>query len=158
MSITKGKKIVSELKKNEIDSLVDELNDNMTESLVDELKDNMTESLVDELNDNKADVYPDLEDENGLVYSEIYAKRIKELCDKKGLSINQLAEMSGVKQTTIDNIIHGVSKNPTTKTIHLIATALGMKFSEFVEYSEVNEYPLDKESYVKKKDSRKLKK
>ncbi len=35
-------------------------------------------------------------------YSELYVKRIRALCKKRGISINKLATMSGVKQSTLD--------------------------------------------------------
>lgn len=34
-------------------------------------------------------------------YSEIYVKRIKDLCAQRGISINKLSKMSGVKQSTL---------------------------------------------------------
>ena len=78
-------------------------------------------------------------------YSEIFAIRIIQLCKKQGITINKLATRSGLTQSTIDNIIHGVSKNPTIKTLHYIASAFGMSLSEFLNYPELNEYSLDDE-------------
>ncbi len=45
-------------------------------------------------------------------YSEIYVKRILSLCKKRGISINKLANMSDVKQSTLDNIIRGITQSP----------------------------------------------
>lgn len=47
-----------------------------------------------------------------MIYSDIYAKRIRELCEKRNITINKLATLAGLKQSTIDNIIRGTSKNP----------------------------------------------
>lgn len=80
-----------------------------------------------------------------MVYSELYALRIKQLCEKHGITINKLATLSGLKQSTIDNIIHGASKNPKIKTLHRIAATFGMTLSEFLNYPELNEYSLDDE-------------
>ena len=44
-------------------------------------------------------------------YSEIYRKRIRTLCEERGISINRLSTMSGVSQSTLDNIMRGLSKN-----------------------------------------------
>ena len=44
-------------------------------------------------------------------YSELYAMRIRQLCKQRGLSINKLADMSNVRQSSIDNIINGRTKN-----------------------------------------------
>ena len=80
-----------------------------------------------------------------MTYSEIYALRIKQLCEKQGITINKLATLSGLKQSTIDNIIHGASKSPKVKTLHRIAGTFGMTLSEFLDYPELNEYSVDDE-------------
>ena len=48
----------------------------------------------------------------GMEYSEIYVKRIRKLCRDRGIAINKLAVMSDVKQSTLDNIVRGLTKNP----------------------------------------------
>lgn len=78
-------------------------------------------------------------------YSEIYAFRIRYLCQKRGITINKLATLSGLKQSTIDNIIRGTSKNPKVRTLHRIASALGMTLSEFLDFTELNEYSIEDE-------------
>ena len=45
-------------------------------------------------------------------YSDIYVKRIRSLCKQRGIAINKLATMSGVNQSTLDNIVRGITKNP----------------------------------------------
>ena len=45
-------------------------------------------------------------------YFELYAMRIRQLCKQRSLSINKLADMSNVRQSSIDNIINGRTKNP----------------------------------------------
>ena len=44
-----------------------------------------------------------------MTYSEIYALRIRELCKKRKITINKLATLAGLKQSTIDNILRGTS-------------------------------------------------
>ena len=78
-------------------------------------------------------------------YSEIYAKRIQDLCNERGITINRLATLSGLKQSTIDNIIHGASKNPKIHTLHKIAVTFDMTLAEFLDFKELNEYPIDEE-------------
>lgn len=78
-------------------------------------------------------------------YSELYAFRIKQLCTKKGITINRLATYSNVKQSTIDNIVHGASKNPKVRTLHKIATVFDMTLSEFLDFQELNDYSIDDE-------------
>lgn len=78
-------------------------------------------------------------------YSEIYARRIKSLCKEHGITVNRLATMSGLKQSTIDNIIHGASKNPKVRTLHKIAITFNMTLSEFLDFLELNDYSIDDE-------------
>lgn len=73
-------------------------------------------------------------------YSEIYVQRIRTLCEKRGISINKLSSMSGVKQSTLDNIVRGVTRNPKAKTLHKIALAFNMTLSEFLDFPELNNY------------------
>ena len=76
-------------------------------------------------------------------YSDIYVKRIRKLCSDRGIAINRLAVMSDVKQSTLDNIVRGLTKNPRVKTLHKIALAFGMTLSEFLDFPELNEYSFD---------------
>lgn len=76
-------------------------------------------------------------------YYQIIASRIAALCKERGLSINRLASMSNVKQSTIDNIMHGASKNPGIQTLHKIALTFNMTVSEFLDFPELNEFSFD---------------
>lgn len=76
-------------------------------------------------------------------YSDIYVKRIKSLCEKRGIAINKLATMSDVKQSTLDNIVRGLTKNPRVKTLHKLAIAFNMTLAEFLDFDELNEYSFD---------------
>lgn len=76
-------------------------------------------------------------------YSEIYVKRIRELCAKRGIAINKLSTMSGVSQSTLDNIVRGITKDPRAKTLHKIAIAFNMTLSEFLDFDELNDYSFD---------------
>lgn len=76
-------------------------------------------------------------------YSKIYVDRIRSLCKQRGISINKLATMSGVKQSTLDNIVRGLTKDPRTKTLHKLAIAFNMTLSEFLDFNELNDYSFD---------------
>ncbi len=73
-------------------------------------------------------------------YVLIIKNRIRILCDKRKISINKLANMSNVKQQTLNNIMQGVSKNPGIKTLHKIANAFNMTVAEFLDFEELNDY------------------
>ena len=79
-------------------------------------------------------------------YYQIIANRIAALCKERRLSINRLATMSNVKQSTIDNIMHGASKNPGIQTLHKLALAFNMTVSEFLDFSELNEFSFDEDT------------
>lgn len=78
-------------------------------------------------------------------YSNIYVKRIKSLCKQRGISINKLATMSDIKQSTLDNIMRGLTKNLRVKTLHKIAIAFNMTLSEFLDFDELNNYSFEED-------------
>ena len=78
-------------------------------------------------------------------YSELYVRRIRALCRQRGIAINKLATMSGVKQSTLDNIVRGLTKNPRVMTLHKIAIAFNMTLAEFLDFRELNEYEFDED-------------
>lgn len=78
-------------------------------------------------------------------YSEIYVKRIKSLCKQRGIAINKLATMSGVNQSTLDNIVRGITKDPRVKTLHKVAIAFNMTLAEFLDFDELNDYSFEDE-------------
>ena len=80
-----------------------------------------------------------------MTYSELYAFRIRQLCKTHDITINRLATLAGLKQSTIDNIIRGTSKNPKVRTLHKIATVFGMTLSELLDFPELNNYSIDDE-------------
>ncbi|MGX7245062.1 helix-turn-helix domain-containing protein [Enterococcus quebecensis] len=80
-----------------------------------------------------------------MTYSEIIVFRLKKLCEQKGISINKLATLSGVTQSTLDNIMKGNTKNPKLKTLHKLAMGLDMTVSELLDFPEMNETLFDDE-------------
>lgn len=76
-------------------------------------------------------------------YHDLYVRRIRALCNERGIAINKLATMSDVKQSTLDNIMRGLTKNPRVKTLHKIALAFNMTLSEFLDFKELNDYSFD---------------
>ena len=68
---------------------------------------------------------------------------IRQLCKQRGLSINKLADMAGLRQSLIDNIVNGRTKNPGTVNLHKIALAFGMTLAEFLDFEELNNYSFE---------------
>ena len=75
-----------------------------------------------------------------MTYSQIIVNRIAPLCKKRSISYNKLANMSGLNQSTIDNIMRGITKDPRISTLHHVALAFGMTLAEFLNFSEINDY------------------
>ena len=76
-------------------------------------------------------------------YSDLYVRRIRKLCKERGIAINKLANMSDVKQSTLDNIVRGITKNPGVKTLHKLAIAFNMTLAEFLDFEELNEFSFE---------------
>ena len=76
-------------------------------------------------------------------YSDIYVKRIRQLCKKRGFAINKLAKRAGINQSTLDNIVRGLTKDPRVATLHKVALAFNMTLAEFLDFKELNDYSFD---------------
>ena len=75
-----------------------------------------------------------------LEYNEIIIQRIRVLCEHRGITINALARMAGMNQSTLDNISRGITKNPGVMTLHKIALAFRMTLAELLDFNELNDY------------------
>lgn len=71
-------------------------------------------------------------------YGEAITTRCKDICREKGITLNKLATLSGLRQSTLDNIAKGNTKNPSLRTLHRIATGLNMTVSEFLDFELMN--------------------
>ena len=47
--------------------------------------------------------------------------------------------LSGITQSSVENIMSGKTKNPKLKTLHKLALGLGMTVSELLDFPEMNE-------------------
>lgn len=57
--------------------------------------------------------------------------RIIELCYAHRISINKLANISGLPPSSVKNILYGRSRNPKLETIKIICDGLGITLGEF---------------------------
>ena len=71
------------------------------------------------------------------------ANRINQLRKARGLSINGLANMSGLSYSTVNSILRGKSETPNLGTIIKIASAFSMTIIEFFDVPEIVEYSFD---------------
>ena len=74
-----------------------------------------------------------------MTYSDVIILRLTKLCQEQGITINKLATLSGITQSTVENIISGKTKNPKLKTLHKLAIGLGMTVSELLYFPEMND-------------------
>lgn len=58
-------------------------------------------------------------------------ERILELCREKDISINKLCTMSGVTQSTVNNIVSGRNNSATVSTIKKLCDGLDISIEEF---------------------------
>lgn len=68
-----------------------------------------------------------------MIIGKAVAFRIEELCRQKGITLNKLGTVSGVTQSTLNNIISGTSKNPTISTIKKICDGCGITIIDFFD-------------------------
>ena len=76
---------------------------------------------------------------------DIVTKRVIALCKEREITINKLATLSGMTQSTLDNIIKGRSKSPGLRSLHRLAQGLGMTLSQFLDFPEIEETQLEDE-------------
>lgn len=80
-----------------------------------------------------------------MTYSEAIIKRLSNLCAERSITINKLATLSGITQSTVDNLMKGKTKNPKLKTLHKLAIGLDMTISELLDFPEMNETAFEDE-------------
>lgn len=78
-------------------------------------------------------------------YSDVVINRIKDLIDERGITVNKLATLSGITQSTLENIMAGNTKNPKLKTLHRLSIGLGITVSELLDFPEMNETTFEDE-------------
>ena len=60
-------------------------------------------------------------------------ERILELCREREISINKLSSMSGVTQSTLNNIISGRNNSTTISTVKKLCDGLGITIEDFFD-------------------------
>ena len=80
-----------------------------------------------------------------MTYSDVIRRRLQDLIDKKGITVNKLATLSGITQSTVENVIHGKTRNPKLKTLPRLACGLDMTVSELLDFPEMDNTQFDDE-------------
>jgi len=63
--------------------------------------------------------------------SEAISKKLIKICKERNISVNKLANMSLLTQSTVEHLVNGDSKNPKLVTIIRICDGLDMSLQEF---------------------------
>ena len=62
---------------------------------------------------------------------EAVKERILELCSERNISVNKLSTLSGVTQSTVNNIVSGRNNSTTIATIKKLCDGLDISIVEF---------------------------
>lgn len=65
--------------------------------------------------------------------SKAVVKRIEELCRERNLTINGLSNVSGVTQSTVNDIVSGTTYNAGIVTIKKLCDGLGISVRDFFD-------------------------
>lgn len=66
-----------------------------------------------------------------MTVGEAVRQRILQLCQERDISINKLSSISGVTQSTVNNIVSGRNNSATVSTIKKLCDGLGITIDEF---------------------------
>ena len=80
-----------------------------------------------------------------MTYSDAVIKRLTALCAERDITVNKLATLSGITQSTVDNLMKDKTRNPKLKTLHKLAIGLDMTVSELLYFPEKNEIAFEDE-------------
>lgn len=78
-----------------------------------------------------------------MTLQEAIKERVIQLCNDRKITVNKLATISSVPQSTLNNIMHGYSKKPNTLVLYKVATAFNMTLSDFFDTPAFNDEVLD---------------
>ncbi len=66
-----------------------------------------------------------------MTIGEAVRQRIIGLCQERDISINKLSSISGVTQSTVNNIVSGRNNSATISTIKKLCDGLGITIEDF---------------------------
>ena len=68
-----------------------------------------------------------------LVIGEAVRERILELCKEHNVTVNKLATISGITQSTLNNIVSKRNNSTTVSTVKKICDGLGISIIDFFD-------------------------
>ena len=74
-----------------------------------------------------------------MTIGEAVRERILELCAERDMTINRLSTISGITQSTVNNIVGGRNNSTTVSTIQKLCDGLGITIVEFFDNDRFRE-------------------
>ena len=65
--------------------------------------------------------------------------RIVQLCEESEISVNKLSNISGVTQSTVNNIVSGRNRSATISTIKKLCDGFGITIQEFFDAEQFHD-------------------
>ena len=63
--------------------------------------------------------------------SDAIIQRIYQLCEERNMTINKASDTAGITQSTVSDIVNGVTKKPTVSTIKKLCDGFEISIREF---------------------------
>lgn len=70
---------------------------------------------------------------------EFVSEHLMELITQQNLTINRVATLAGLNQSTVNAMFEGRSKRPTITTIRKVCGTLGISVHDFLDFPPYNE-------------------
>ena len=61
------------------------------------------------------------------------SQRILQLCQENNITLNKLSTISGITQSTLNDVVYGKSQNPTVRTIYYVCFGLDIEMKDFFD-------------------------
>ena len=82
-----------------------------------------------------------------MTISEAISTKISKICNEKNISINKIASMSCLTQSTVQHLVDNRSKNPKLLTLVRICDGLGITLKDFFDdrlFENINREDLER--------------
>lgn len=73
------------------------------------------------------------EERRCLTIAQAVVKRIYELCDERGVTINRISSISGITQSTVSDIVNGSTVNAGIVTVEKLCDGFEISVREFFD-------------------------
>ncbi|MCI1893028.1 MAG: helix-turn-helix transcriptional regulator [Schleiferilactobacillus harbinensis] len=74
-------------------------------------------------------------------HHDLFITRLEKELEQRNMTMNGLAKISGVTQSTLSNMVNRPNAVPRLDTMYSIANGLGMTFTEFFDFPPYNQRP-----------------